>query len=143
MKSIVVGYDGSAQAKRALDQAAALIEPDGELVVVSDAIYLDPRPGVTPRPALEYTVEFEGDEQVDRDKLLAEAKATLDAQKVKSVLVAAFGDPATAIIEAAHKHSAELVVVGVRGRNAIPDFLLGSVSTRVAHHAPCSVLLVR
>ena len=53
------------------------------------------------------------------------------------------GDPAFAILDAAARHQAQLVVIGSRGVKAIKRFLLGSVSEKVLVHAPCSVLIVR
>jgi nucleotide-binding universal stress UspA family protein len=53
------------------------------------------------------------------------------------------GDPAFAILDAAARHEAQLIVVGARGLKAIKRFLLGSVSQKVLVHAACSVLIVR
>lgn len=53
------------------------------------------------------------------------------------------GDPADAIISVAEEVDAELIVVGNRGISATRRYLLGSVPGKVAHHAPCSVLIVR
>lgn len=52
------------------------------------------------------------------------------------------GDPATAILHVAEEVDTDLIVVGARGLGAVQRFLRGSVSTRVAHHAPCSALIV-
>jgi nucleotide-binding universal stress UspA family protein len=53
------------------------------------------------------------------------------------------GDPAEVIIELANEQQADLIVVGSRGLTGIKRFLLGSVSNKVSHHAPCSVMIVR
>jgi len=53
------------------------------------------------------------------------------------------GDPAFAILDAAARHQAQIIVIGSRGVKAIKRFLLGSVSEKVLVHAPCSVLIVR
>jgi nucleotide-binding universal stress UspA family protein len=39
--------------------------------------------------------------------------------------------------------NADLIIVGTRGLNTAQRLLLGSVSTKVMHHAPCDVLVVR
>jgi nucleotide-binding universal stress UspA family protein len=53
------------------------------------------------------------------------------------------GDPADEIVTAARDEGYDLIVVGHRGLSPIKAFLLGSVSSRVVTHAPCSVLVVR
>jgi nucleotide-binding universal stress UspA family protein len=53
------------------------------------------------------------------------------------------GKPADEILTVAKQHKAELIVTGAKGLGAIGRVLLGSVSTRVVHHAACSVLVVR
>jgi nucleotide-binding universal stress UspA family protein len=40
-------------------------------------------------------------------------------------------------------HPVDLVVLGDKGRSAIVQFFLGSVSRYVLHHAPCSVLIAK
>lgn len=53
------------------------------------------------------------------------------------------GKPADEILKVAAKHKADLIVTGAKGLGAIARFLLGSVSTKVAQHSSCSVLVVR
>ena len=52
-------------------------------------------------------------------------------------------DVSDEILHAATKLSSDLIVLGHKGKGAIKKFLLGSVTTRIAHHAACSVLAVR
>ncbi|NOT46829.1 MAG: universal stress protein [Acidobacteria bacterium] len=53
------------------------------------------------------------------------------------------GSPARAIVEEAEKWGADVIVVGSHGYGFWRRAWLGSVSNAVAHHAPCSVLIVR
>jgi nucleotide-binding universal stress UspA family protein len=53
------------------------------------------------------------------------------------------GEAAEVLIDVATAQSADVIVVGNRGMTGAKRFLLGSVPNRVAHHAPCSVLVVR
>lgn len=53
-----------------------------------------------------------------------------------------FGDPGRTICDVAREWGADAIVVGRRGRNMAVEFLLGSVSNYVLHHAPCSVFVV-
>lgn len=53
------------------------------------------------------------------------------------------GDARSVIVDQAAEWPADLIVVGSHGRKGLKRFLLGSVSEAVAHHAPCSVEIVR
>lgn len=53
------------------------------------------------------------------------------------------GDPADEIMKAARSRRADLVVAGAKGLSAVGRFLLGSVSTKLVRHCPCSILVVR
>lgn len=50
--------------------------------------------------------------------------------------------PAAAVLLTASK-DADLLVVGSRGHGGFTNLLLGSVSSQIAHHAPCPVLIIR
>jgi nucleotide-binding universal stress UspA family protein len=134
MAKIVVGYDGSEHAERALDRACELAE-GGELVVVAAARAAIPVPGF---PGAGDPVEEEG-----AHAALERAKRRLENRDITVRWVEAHGDPVDAIVEEAKSTSADLVVVGTRGLNLAQRALLGSVSTGVVHHAPCDVLIVR
>ncbi|MBI2077223.1 MAG: universal stress protein, partial [Euryarchaeota archaeon] len=53
------------------------------------------------------------------------------------------GKPAEAIVAAAARAGADLIVMGCRGLSRLKSFTPGSVSNRVAHAARCSVLIVK
>jgi nucleotide-binding universal stress UspA family protein len=53
------------------------------------------------------------------------------------------GHPAEAIVQAAARVKADLIVIGSRGQTDVRAFLLGSVSRKVVMHAGCPVLLIK
>jgi nucleotide-binding universal stress UspA family protein len=53
------------------------------------------------------------------------------------------GDSGKAICEQARAWSADLIVIGRRGRSGLSELFLGSSSNYVLHHAPCSVLTIQ
>jgi nucleotide-binding universal stress UspA family protein len=53
------------------------------------------------------------------------------------------GDPGRSICTLARTWEADLIMMGRRGLSGISEFLLGSVSNYVVHHASCSVLTVQ
>ncbi len=52
------------------------------------------------------------------------------------------GHAAALITDYARDHASDLVVVGHRG-HFLEDYVLGSTADRVAHHAPCPVMIVK
>ena len=81
---------------------------------------------------------------------LSDAEATLAAggeaarrAGIEATLHARSDDPADALIAIAREEDADLVVVGGARMSVGKRLRLGSVSNRVSHRAPCSVLIVR
>lgn len=68
---------------------------------------------------------------------------TLRAAGFKVDTVVAEGDVRMEIIDAGQVWGADLIVVGSHGRKGLGHSLMGSVSEAVAHHAGCSVEIVR
>jgi nucleotide-binding universal stress UspA family protein len=138
---ILVGTDGSETAAEAVRQAAELAKLHGaELIVLHGA---KTSTGAAGAAGAGFTVV-----PIDKDairsageEILQQATAGLGSE-VKARAVMREGDPADAIIDAAEEEGADLIVVGNRGMQGAKRFLLGSVPNRVAHHAPCSVLIV-
>ena len=53
------------------------------------------------------------------------------------------GDPALEIVAEAKEAGFDVVVVGHRGLSRVREIFLGNISEKVAHLAPCSVVIVR
>lgn len=134
MHKILVAYDGSESAKRALEEAVKLSN-GGTVTVVSVAEEL-PQFG---RAAAMLVPE----EPEERRRELREAKTMLAKRGIAAKVVERRGDAATMILDEAEKEGVELIVVGTRGLGSGKRWLLGSVSTKVLHHAPSNVLVVR
>ena len=136
MKTIVVGYDETEPAKRALARAAELAQAfNASLVVTSVARVMAPGPrstgGVDPADPVD----------LHREQL-EHAKAYLTERGIDAVYQPAAGDPAAVIVEAAEREGADLIVVGTREPGIIERLLGTSVSSGVAHKSHCDVLIV-
>jgi nucleotide-binding universal stress UspA family protein len=57
--------------------------------------------------------------------------------------IAELGEPAVVIVEIAEQEHADLIVMSTHGHSGLTHFMLGSVTERVLHAAPCPVLAVR
>jgi nucleotide-binding universal stress UspA family protein len=146
MKTIVVGYDGSEPAKRALERAAELAEKlEAKLVVTSvaepvavpsdtfvpgDAIGLA-SPAILPVP-----------DRAEATRELQEAREALEGRDLEVDYVATMGDAAEGIIEVAAEHEADLIVVGTREPGFLDRVLSGDVSETVSRRAHRDVLIV-
>ncbi len=75
-------------------------------------------------------------------KTLKEAKQQLAAMKLKGTVRKEQGAVAPVILTRAPKRDG-LLVVGSQGLDALDRFMLGSVSTKLIHHATCPVLVVK
>lgn len=73
---------------------------------------------------------------------LAEYAQELAGERGRSSVVVG-DDPAEAIVEAAKREQADIVVVGSVGMSGRREFLLHNVPNRVSHNAPCTVVIVQ
>jgi ubiquinone biosynthesis protein len=78
--------------------------------------------------------------EVVRD--LAEYVAGLEGERKRSAVISG-DDPADAIVEAARRENADVLVVGSVGMSGRREFLLRNVPNRVSHNAPCTVVIVQ
>ena len=123
--NILLAYNDSEASNRALDRAGQLAKLyDAKLVVTS----------VTPIAVGEAPDMAPGAE-------LRRAEELLRAQDVEPELVEAVGDIALAIVEAADKHNAGLIVIGTREPSQVERMLGHSVSEQVQRMAHCDVLI--
>ena len=159
MQTIVVGYDGSEAAERALARAAELAEAlSARLVVVSvsglegvpalDPEGLPPLPMSGPLsiggtiPVPEAASESAGELEKHAQRRLERARTTLAGRRLEADYVARIGDPAETLLEVAEKRDADLVVVGSREHGFVERLLAPPVEETVARHAERDVLLV-
>lgn len=132
---IVVGVDGSEQSLAALEWAITEARlRHGRIHVITAWFY----------PPLASEI---GDGVIDdsfrqtAEQVQARALSAVGDAGVPATGQVVENSPATALLHAAG--DADLLVVGSRGHGAFAGLKLGSVSSQVAHHAPCSVLIVR
>jgi nucleotide-binding universal stress UspA family protein len=151
---VVIAFDGSPAALRALQEAAELLAPRRGLVVVvwKAGIAYDfatiPSAGLDLPPAqldLHEAAELDLALYTDAQELArhgaaiacslgmpAEGLAVADELNVSDTLVRVAGDV-----------DASTVVVGRHDHSALHDVLLGSTTKGLLRHAPCPVVVVR
>lgn len=140
---VVVGYDGSECADRALEDLGRAGIPDGsDLIVLSVSEWFPTPVGVSGVEGL--AVQPSGDQSVATE--LAERGASLIKASYPNWNVQAegyAGSPAHEIIRRAEDWGADLIVVGSHGRGVVGRLVLGSISQQIVHTARCSVRIAR
>jgi len=140
VRSVVVGTDGSPSAELAVRRTAEVVKgSDAEVHVVTAYPDLPAYRELLTGSAKREPVDLRG----VAESVLARAVRHLATDGVKAQSHAREGEPAAVIIEVAQETNADLIVVGARGLTGIQRFLLGSVSSKLSHHAPCDVMIVR
>jgi nucleotide-binding universal stress UspA family protein len=136
-KRILIAYDGSPYAKRAFDIGLETARLHKAEVLVLSIVQI-------PEPAMIYestALLDEAQEHYDKDFAALHAAAKEAGVALRALIVA--GHVADQIVQHATEDSADLIVMGHRGKSLIERWLLGSVSKRVVSYADCSVLIVR
>jgi nucleotide-binding universal stress UspA family protein len=139
---VVVGVDPADTARIVAHKAAELAQVLGTPVHLVSAAY---RPHAGHEGTDAQHEEVLGAARADpalRQALTAAADPFRE-RDVKVALHACGGDPAEAIIAVAEEQGARLIIVGSRGMHGARRYLLGDVPNKVAHHAPCGVMILK
>jgi universal stress protein A len=138
VRIILAAVDATERAEPVLSAAATMAQHFGAQLYVYRAIVVPP--------------EFAPAAHVDhKDPLpqFLERRAAEDLQRLMLSVPGArmahplvtTGDPWRAIVEAAERVSADLIVIGSHGHHGI-DWVLGTTAGKVATRAPCHVFIV-
>jgi nucleotide-binding universal stress UspA family protein len=144
---VVIGYDGSADAQRAVEFAADALRADAALVVNVWSTPVAAAQPIGPYAAAAPPSEPEQDRAEQNARRVAEegAARAREAGLVAEAAVergAAAEEVAKALVDLAEERDATLVVVGRRGMSRLKEILLGSVSNAVLHDGRRPVLVV-
>ena len=137
IKKILLGYDGSASADKALAFALDLAKHySAELHLLAVA-----------RPP-EFGTEVETEAVIESSRhhchrVLAPVKTRLAPESVRTEFHVAVGNPAEQMLRYAEQHAVNHIVVGHRGHTLFARWLIGSIARQVVAHAPCAVTVVR
>jgi nucleotide-binding universal stress UspA family protein len=146
-KTVLLGVDSSADAKKAVELAAQLpflaetefclanVLPSRETVLGAAPLTLGAL-----SDNLETILAGARKESEARLREMAQILCAAD-RKVRAEILR--GDPSTALINACEREMADLLIVGTHGESGLDRFLMGNVSERVVRHAHASVLVVR
>lgn len=142
MSGILVGVDGSDHSRRALDWAmreAALRHVPLTVMTVHPHL-------ARPATGIYWGVPDLPENSLDPDLAQATVQELVDeiAKEIAEIpeltVRVVIGDPAEELVKSSR--DADLLVVGFRGSGEFAKLLMGSVSSKVAHHAACPVVVI-
>jgi nucleotide-binding universal stress UspA family protein len=127
--SVVVGYVPTPEGAAALEHALGEAQGRGSRLVVVNS--------------------SRGDKLVDEryalPEQLDEVRTRLEATQVPHLVVQTMRgrDAADEVLEAAEKHRADVIVIGLRRRSPVGKLIMGSTAQRILLEAPCPVVAVK
>lgn len=146
MNEIVVGVDGSEESRAALDWAVeeGRLRQAPVLAIHAWEVPMVPAPtGLVPP-----SVEVVGDLTELREDAASLVEIMVqeiagDAADVEIRPLTVEDKPVRALLDAAERNDAQMIVVGSRGHGGFVSLLIGSTSDQVARHATCPVVIHR
>lgn len=149
---VLIAVDGSGASRHAIETAASLFDLEGAEVCLMH---------VVETPWIQFGLEDDWATFSDEDKehseagamekemvkeggdVIEQARDLLRGRRISISTRIDEGTPANEILSEAQRGPYDLIVLGATGTRDLKHTMLGSVSTRVAWDAPCSVLIVR
>jgi nucleotide-binding universal stress UspA family protein len=142
MRTVLVPYDGSDSAKRALQYAIDFAREYGRLKV--HLLNVQDEPVVYGDYLTASLLESLRTAALRAaDEILAEARTSLVAAGLQAESHTALGAVAEQVALAIDRLGCDTVIMGTRGKSAIGNLLMGSAATRVVHLVNVPVLLVK
>jgi nucleotide-binding universal stress UspA family protein len=143
--TVLVGYDESDAAGRALERAAAEARRAAVPLVVLAVLELP----LDPRDARQFGTAGDGaplrgpfQEPPQITDILAAARAQLEGLGVSADYVWAPGEPARLIVDVARERGATTIVVGTHHHTLLGRLFGTDVAADVQRHAECEVVVV-
>jgi nucleotide-binding universal stress UspA family protein len=136
-RKILFPTDFSPASQEALQWATSLARDSGATLLIAHV----------EEPPLAYgggELYYGGDDEMTREELkrsLLQIVPTDHNVAYDHMLLV--GDPAMAIVHAAEKEGADLIVMGTHGRSGLSRLLMGSVAETVIRKAKCPVLTIK
>ena len=140
---VVIGVDWSDQAFAAVAQTFHLYHPTDVTLVHGVELGMLEHPFVAQAGNVQGYDDFRH-AMVDSGRQVVERAAAIVPAEVTSIRkVTEISNPAQLILDSANNLSADLIVIGARGRSRLSEVVLGSVSHRILLHSSRPTLIVR
>ncbi len=144
-KKILVPLDGSQLSEQALPLATTLAEAiNGEIILLRSLVLVHM---MLPEMAMEYDwswpLDSEDSSRGEVTDYLTNLQNNLKRPDLTVRILAVEGDEASAIVDAAEVENVDLIVMSSHGYSGFTRWMLGSVTEKVLHSAPCPVFVVQ
>lgn len=146
LKKILLATDGSESSLHAARMLGDLVasQPEAQVTVlhvahVPRSYYVVDEFGNTMTPEVPMDVMI----RRSADPIMRKTLSALGLPEERVVTEVQVGEPAEEIVDLARLEGYQLIVMGSRGLSPVRELLVGSVSNRVLHTAPCPVLIAR
>jgi len=140
-RRILAAYDGSENAKRALQKAVSLARAQSAALQIVVAVSLIMPVYGTAAPY--YPPGYSEEVMKQGKKILGEALDRAKEAVPGATGVLKDGYASEVILAMAESDGVDLIVVGRRGMSRVERLLVGSVSSSVLSHSKCDVLVVK
>jgi nucleotide-binding universal stress UspA family protein len=139
---ILVGVDGSEYSDRAFQLASFLAARCNAKLLIVNISETIGREGIA-----SFTLSKKAKQELEKGGNLTLLESyrskAMDAGISDVQTLTTSGHVAEMILRISDLEGADMIVLGSRGLNAPKEFLLGSVSYNVSHHAKCPVMIVK
>ena len=141
IRHILAPTDFSDYSKQALRDASELAQTFGATLALLHVVEPSPYLGeFTPPPMGEDLLDdLEQQARAKLARILPEAQQA----KIEMPRSVVMGSPSLKIVETAEAEHVDLIVMATHGPTGLSHLLIGSVTERVVHTAPCPVLTIR
>jgi nucleotide-binding universal stress UspA family protein len=138
-KKILAPLDGSENSFRALDAAIFLATKSDASLALLYSVSVFPSIEVQTIDPIKCQIE----ERKFAESVLKKAETICAKNGITPNKIIANGTPGYMIVKYIKNNKVDLVVIGSRGRSAVREVFLGSVSNYVLHKSPAPVLVVK
>jgi nucleotide-binding universal stress UspA family protein len=144
LQKILVAIDGSEYSKKALEFACELAGKFGSGLHILHVPQGSAADSVMVLGGASIMIHADREQIEQAGKSLIEAASAVAAEYVPDSFTTELrgGDPAREIVASAEENESDCIVIGSRGLGDFGGLLLGSVSHKVNHTAPCTCITV-
>jgi nucleotide-binding universal stress UspA family protein len=139
VQKLIVAYDGSTFAQKAIDKAVELAKKEETEIICVNVIEDFCPIGLT---EIDCTIVREMQTK-ESNAITANALEEFKKAGVNARVIIEIGSPAEMIIEVAKREAADMIIAASHGKHGAKKFAFGSATARLIEHSPVPVLVMK